>query len=191
MKQTIDVQVAQPIFKKIYEIRNQKVIFDFDLADLYEVEKRVLNQAVKRNINRFPSDFMFQPAKKELITNLKSQVVISSSQSCDNQHGENSQFVITNLHGGRRHIPYVFTEQGIAMLSSVLRSEKAIEVNIAIMRAFVALRQYALNYAELSNRLDEFMKTTSSSISDIFDVLEELTVQKKLYENRKPIGFNV
>ena len=88
-----------------------------------------------------------------------------------------------------KYLPYAFTEQGVAMLSSVLRSEKAIDVNIAIMRAFVELRQYALNYAELSDRLEEFMKTTDSNFSEVFDVLEELTVQKKLYENRKPIGF--
>ena len=134
---------------------------------------------------------MFKPTKKELITNLKSQIVISSQQNANNQHNKKSQFAASNLHGGSRYVPYAFTEQGIAMLSSVLRSEKAIEVNIAIMRAFVALRQYALNYAELSNRLEEFMKTTDSNISEIFDILEELTAQKKLYENRKPIGFVV
>jgi phage regulator Rha-like protein len=146
-------------------------MLDFDLAELYGVEKRTLNQSVKRNINRFPSDFMFQLTKKEMVINLKSQIVISS------------------LHGGSRHLPYAFTEHGIAMLSSVLRSERAIEINIAIIRAFIELRQYALNYAELSNRLEEFMKTTDGNFSEIFDVLEELTAQKKLYENRKPIGF--
>ena len=191
METILQTQIVQPIFEKIYEIRGQKVIFDFDLAQLYEVEKRALNQAVKRNINRFPPDFMFKPTKKELITNLKSQFVISSSQEHDNQHDAKSQFILSSLHGGNRHIPYAFTEQGIAMLSSVLRSEKAIEVNIAIMRAFVTLRQYALNYTELSNKLDDFMKATDSNISEIFDVLEELTEQKKLYENRRPIGFVV
>jgi len=191
METIIETQTIQPIFQKIYEIRGQKIIFDFDLAELYEVERRVLNQAVKRNINRFPPDFMFQPTKKELITNLKSQIVISSSQKHNNQQSTKPQFILSNLHGGSRHIPYAFTEQGIAMLSSVLRSEKAIEVNIAIMRAFVAMRQYALNYTELSNKLDDFMKTTDSNVSEIFDILEELTAQKKLYENRTPIGFNV
>ena len=191
MEAIIETQIIKPIFQKIYEIRGQKIIFDFDLAQLYEVEKRALNQAVKRNANRFPADFMFKPTKKELITNLKSQFVISSSQEYGNQHDIKSQFILSSLHGGNRHIPYAFTEQGIAMLSSVLRSEKAIEVNIAIMRAFVTLRQYALNYTELSNKLDDFMKTTDSNISEIFDILEELTAQKKLYENRTPIGFNV
>ena len=171
--QTTESQIIQPVFQKIHELRGQKIMLDFDLAGLYGVEKRVLNQAVKRNINRFPIDFMFQLTKKELITNLK------------------SQFVISSLHGGSRHYPYAFTEQGVAMLSSVLRSERAIEVNIAIMRAFVALRQYALNYADLSNRLEEFMKSTDSNFAEVFEVLEELTAQKKLYENRKPIGFIV
>jgi hypothetical protein len=179
METILESQTIRPIFQKIYEIRGQKVMLDFDLAELYGVEKRVLNQAVKRNISRFPSDFMFKPTKKELITNLKSQIVISSLQHAENEGN----------HGGNRHLPYAFTEQGIAMLSSVLRSEKAIEVNIAIMRTFVLLRQHALSYAELSSRLDEFIKTTDYNITEIFDILEDLTAQKKLYENRKPIGF--
>ncbi|MCL2682195.1 MAG: ORF6N domain-containing protein [Bacteroidales bacterium] len=179
--QASEISVIKPIFQKIHEIRGQKVIFDFDLAELYEVEKRVLNQSVKRNINRFPSDFMFQITKKEAVTILKSQIVISKQQLSENEENR----------GGSRYLPYAFTEQGIAMLSSVLRSEKAIEVNIAIMRAFVAMRQYALNYADLSNRLEEFIKTSDTNFSEVFSILDELTAQKKLYENRKPIGFIV
>ncbi len=112
----------------IFTLRNKNILLDFQLAQLYEVGTRVLNQAVKRNRNRFPEDFMFQLTISEM-QNLISQNVISSEQ-----------------HGGRRKLPFAFTEQGVAMLSSVLRSEKAIAVNIGIMRAFVAMRQHALNY---------------------------------------------
>jgi hypothetical protein len=121
------------IKSKIFEIRDQKVTLDFDLSELYEIETRVLNQAVKRNINRFPQDFMFQLNKFEF-ANLKSQFVISR-------------------WGGTRKLPFVFTEQGVAMLSSVLHSPKAIEVNISIMRAFVYFRQLILSNKELSNKL--------------------------------------
>jgi hypothetical protein len=119
----------QVIQNKIYEIREQKVMLDFDLPILYGVETRVLNQAVKRNIARFPFDFMFQLSSKEW------QVLIS-------------QFVIskTEKRGGTQKLPFAFTEQGVAMLSAVLKSKKAIDVNIAITRAFVFLRQYALTH---------------------------------------------
>ena len=120
---------------KIFMVRDQNVMLDFQLAQLYEVETRVLNQAVKRNTSRFPDDFMFQ-LKLEEMQNLISQNVISSEQ-----------------HGGRRKLPYAFTEQGVAMLSSVLRSEKAIAVNIGIMRAFVAVRQHAQDVDALSTAL--------------------------------------
>ena len=148
-------------------------MLDFDLAELYGTETKYLKRAVNRNAERFPSDFMFQLTKNEHDAILR------------------CQFGTSNSHGGTRHLPYAFTEQGVAMLSGVINSSIAVSVNIAIMRAFVAIRQYALNYAELSNRLDEFMKTTDSNFSEVFDILEELTAQKKLYENRKPIGFVV
>ena len=163
--------IIQPIFQKIYEIRGLRVMMDYELAELYGVETKQLNLAVKRNLKRFPEDFMFQLTQKEYDSILR------------------FQFETSRLHGGKRYLPYAFTEQGVAMLSGILSSDRAISVNIAIMRAFVALRQYALNYAELSDRLEEFMKTTDSNFSEVFNVLEELTAQKKLYENRKPIGF--
>jgi hypothetical protein len=119
----------------IYEIRGQKVMLDFDLARLYQVETKVLNQAVKRNRKRFPSDFMFQLDSKE-VANLKSQFVTSS-------------------WGGRRTPPYAFTEQGIAMLSSVLHSDVAITANITILRAFVQVRRYLLATSNLSVELKE------------------------------------
>ena len=124
------------ITKKIHEIRNQKVMLDYDLAALYEIETRVLKQAVKRNASRFPSDFMFALTENE-INDLVSQSVIPSK----------------SYFGGS--LPFAFTEQGVAMLSSVLKSDKAIEINISIMRTFVTIRQFALNYTELQNKINE------------------------------------
>ena len=126
------------------------VMLDFDLAELYEVETRILNQAVKRNTKRFPEDFMFQVTWEEM-KNLKSQFVISS-------------------WGGTRKRPYAFTEQGVAMLSSVLRSEKAIDTNVAIMRAFVALRRYAMTFDELAAKIISHDK----ELADINEVLRWL-----------------
>ena len=158
------------IRNKIYEIRGQKVMLDFDLAELYQVETRRLNEQVKRNVKRFPYDFMFQLTSQEF-NNLMSQIAISS-------------------WGGTRKLPYVFTEQGIAMLSGLLNSDIAIETNIVIMRAFVAMRQYALNYEKLDQKLENFKTETNTQIGDICEVLDELISQKKELEKpRNPIGF--
>lgn len=126
----------QPIQSKIYEIRGQRVMLDRDLAELYQVTTSALNQAVKRNSKRFPPDFMFQLTNQEF-ANLTSQIVIS------------------NEKGGRRYMPFAFTEQGVAMLSSVLRSGTAIQVNIAIMRAFVAMRNYITTTTQITAELSE------------------------------------
>ena len=130
----------QPIQSKIYEIRGQRVMLDFDLAELYQVETRTLKQAVRRNIERFPSDFMFEITESEY-NYLKNSMT--------------SQIVISNERGGRRYMPFAFTEQGAAMLSSVLRSETAIQVNIAIMRAFVAMRNYITTTTQITAELSE------------------------------------
>ena len=153
------------IQNKIYEICGQRVMLDFDLSELYEVETRALNQAVKRNIKRFPSDFMFQLSNKEY-DNLMSQSVISS-------------------WGGTRKLPFAFTEHGVTMLASVLRSEKAIEINIQIVRAFIALRQFALGYAELNQKLETFMLETNMQFSDIYQALTEMSSQTE--KDQKPI----
>ena len=129
-----------PIQSKIYEIRGQRVMLDFDLAELYQVETRTLKQAVRRNIERFPSDFMFEITESEY-NYLKNSMT--------------SQIVISNERGGRRYMPFAFTEQGVAMLSSVLRSETAIQVNIAIMRAFVAMRNYITTTTQITAELSE------------------------------------
>ncbi len=147
-------------------------MLDFDLAELYEVETKVLNQAVKRNTDRFPIDFMFQLSKKEFEI-LKSQIVTSS-------------------WGGTRKLPYAFTEQGVAMLSSVLRSDKAINVNIAIMRAFVLMRQYALGYKELADKIAKLERKYNKKFADVYQALNLLLADNENetdWENRERIGF--
>lgn len=150
---------------KIYEIRNQKVMLDYDLAALYEIETRSLKQAVRRNIDRFPTDFMFELTKDEL------EVL-------------RSQFV-TSKRGGLRYMPFAFTEQGVAMLSSVLNNEKAIAINIAIMRSFVSLRKFALTYDELTKRLTEIEK----QFPDIYNALNFLMNNQTEEKDRKKIGY--
>lgn len=160
------------IQSKIYEIRGQKVMLDFDLAEMYEVSTKVFNQAIKRNANRFPQDFMFQLNQKEF-DNLRSQIVTSS-------------------WGGRRYLPYAFTEQGVAMLSSVLNSDKAIEVNIAIIRTFVLIRQHALNYKELQQKLLKLKKKYNKNFKENYHALNLLLEDKATQEdlsNRERIGF--
>ena len=159
----------------IYDIRGQKVMLDFELAELYEVETRYLNQAVKRNIERFPSDFMFRLTSEEW-----------------EDFKVTSQIVISPLGGGRQYIPYAFTEQGVAMLSGVLRSQKAIEVNINIMRTFVNLRQWALDSKEFGQRLLDlekyFIEHCKDNEKDICEIYEALDL---LMDRTKPskIGF--
>ena len=159
----MELQIIQ---NKIFEIRGQRVMLDFDLAELYEVETRALNQAVKRNTKRFPTDFMFQLTNKEF-ENLKSQSVISS-------------------WGGLRKLPYAFTEHGVTMLASVLRSDRAIEINIQIVRAFIALRQYALGYAELNQKLENFMIESNLQFSDIYQALTEMA--NKDEQDKRPLN---
>ena len=160
------------IQNKIYECRSQKVILDFDLAEMYEVETKVLKQAIKRNSQRFPADFMFVLTQKEF-QSLRSQIV-------------------TSKRGGTRYLPFAFTEQGVAMLSSVLNSDKAIAVNIAIIRTFVLLRQVALNYSELAEKIKKLEKKYNSNFNEIFKALDYLVAEKQQQEdfkNRKQIGF--
>jgi hypothetical protein len=137
----------------IYEIRGEKVMLDRALADLYGVELRTLIQAVKRNIGRFPSDFMFQLTQDEW------NVLWSQIATTNEGNSLRSQFVISKSgHGGRRYAPYVFTEQGVSMLSGVINSECAIEVNINIMRTFVKLRRYALSQSDANEQIAELRK---------------------------------
>ena len=151
-------------------------MLDRDLAELYGVETRILNQAVRRNLKRFPSDFMFQLTNKE-IENWKSQIVISNS-----------------LKMGLRKPPLAFTEQGVAMLSSVLNSERAIEVNIAIMRTFVLIRQHALSYKDLAEKIKKLESKYNKNFKQVFAALELLLQDKQEQEdlkNRTPIGYQI
>jgi hypothetical protein len=159
---------SQIITPKIIEIRGYKVLLDFDLAELYETSTKVLKQAVRRNINRFPEDFMFELTEKEF-ESLRSQIVTSN-------------------RGGLRYMPFVFTEQGVAMLSSVLNNERAIEINIAIMRSFVSLRKFALTYEELTKRVTEI----EQQFPDIYKALNHLMDSKQqhqMQQERKKIGY--
>ena len=149
-------------------IREQKVMLDRDLAELYGVANKVLIQAVKRNADRFPEDFMFQLTEQEF-NNLRSQFVTSS-------------------WGGRRYPPYAFTEQGVAMLSSVLRSERAIRVNIEIMRAFVRLRRMLATNAELARKLAALEKKYDAQFRVVFDAIREL-MTPPAPKKKRPIGF--
>lgn len=149
-------------------IRGERVMLDIHLATLYGIETRVLVQAIKRNKQRFPSDFMFQLSSEEF-ENLRSQIVISS-------------------WGGRRYLPYVFTEQGIAMLSSVLHSKQAIQVNIEIMRAFVRLRRMIEDNKELRQKIHELEKKYDKQFKVVFDAINQLIIPKET-EKKRPIGF--
>ena len=173
------------IKNRIYEVRGQRVMLDRDLAELYNVETRVLNQAVRRNIDRFPEDFMFQLSRKDFFsiipqyvvvnkedTNLKSQIVTSSSESTDTEDNLKSQNVISSW-GGTRKMPYAFTELGIAMLSSVLRSETAIQVNINIMRAFVAIRHAVSAWQDTNLKVEQLSHKVDSLNARVDEILHE------------------
>lgn len=169
---------APAIEKRIFVVRERQVMLDEDLADLYGVETRVLVQQVKRNAKRFPADFMFQLTKEEAEA-LRSQFVTS-------KHGR----------GGRRYQPYVFTEQGVAMLSGVLRSDRAIAVNIEIMRAFVELRRVAGSFQALQERLDQMELDIGARLSEhdeqlrqVFDALRQLIAPPS--PAKHPVGFRI
>lgn len=164
----MDLQIIQ---NKIFEVRGCRVMLDLHLAELYQVETRALKQAVKRNIDRFPCDFMFELSKDEwleLITN------------CD------------KFPDNIRHTPIppmAFTEQGVAMLSLVLRSKTAIEVNISIMRAFVLMRQMAVGYEELLKRIEELEVSTDARFNELYQALTQLLSQSQQQKERRPVGF--
>ena len=171
-KELKNLVIEQQILSKIYIIRGEKVMLDEDLAYMYKVETRRLNEQVKRNSKRFPKDFMFTLTEKEY-ENLKSQNATSS-------------------WGGRRKLPNAFTEQGVAMLSSILNSDVAIEVNIRIIRLFTKLREYALTHKEILlqlGKLEKEVKGNSKDIENIFMVLKELLEKEIKPTPRNKIGF--
>ena len=162
----------QQIQSKIFELRGYKVMLDSDLAELYETETKRLKEAVRRNIGRFPADFMFELDKNEF-------------------ESLRTQFASSN-RGGSRYLPFAFTEQGVAMLASVLNSAKAIDVNIQIVRAFVFLRQYALTNTDLTNKLKELESKYNKQFKDVYEALNYLLKKDKFINEqnlRKIIGF--
>ncbi|KKQ54522.1 MAG: hypothetical protein US83_C0005G0080 [Candidatus Falkowbacteria bacterium GW2011_GWC2_38_22] len=194
----------EKIENKILLIRGEKVMLDRDLAGFYGVDTRSLNQAVKRNIERFPDDFMFQLTRMEaefleregIIDNLKSQIVISNAKNIKKSHSSRSQIVILNEKSGEnsqssksqivtlnnrgkniKYLPYVFTEQGVAMLSSVLKSKRAVETNIIIMRAFVNIRKLVYSYKDLADKIMQIEKDSNKKFSLIFKILDLLMAE--------------
>ena len=167
----MDLQIIQ---NKIFEVRGCRVMLDYHLAELYQVETRALKQAVKRNIERFPSDFMFVLTKEE--ANLLLSIGVSQS-------------VIPPDYNFGVAMPMAFTEQGVAMLSSVLRSKVAIEVNISIMRAFVLMRQMVIGYEELLKRIEELEVSTDVQFNELYQALTQLLSQSKQQKERRPVGF--
>lgn len=170
------IVAVKRITSKIYLIRNEKVLLDRDLAQLYSIDTKALKQAVKRNINRFPTDFMFVLSKEEF-ENWRSQFVTSNSDKM-----------------GLRRSPMAFTEQGVAMLSSVLNSERAVNVNIAIMRAFVQMRKFLQSNEELAKKLNDLEKETKKKFASqqkqiklVFDAIKELMMEKAV--QKRKIGF--
>jgi hypothetical protein len=161
------------IQKKIYDVRGLAIMMDFDLAEHYETENKYLKRAVRANIKRFPTDFMFELTKDEW-----------ESLRCN--------FCTSNQKGGTRYLPFAFTEQGVAMLSGILNSDKAIDVNIAIMRAFVLTRQYALKDRELMLKMNELETKYNKQFKDVYDAINFLLQkdkQKAVQNRRKRIGF--
>jgi len=167
----MDALVIQgEISSKILTLRGQQVMLDRDLAELYQVENRVLNQAVKRNLDRFPHDFMFQLTKEEF-ENLKSQIVISSS-----------------VHGGIRKMPYAFTEEGIYMLATVLNSKVAVQTNIHIIRTFKKLREFSKHYNALAKQIIEVERKSDKQYKALKKALDELIATSEVAEGNV-MGF--
>jgi phage regulator Rha-like protein len=173
-----------PIQNKIYETRGIKIMLDYNLAELYEVETRVLNQAIKRNIESFPEDFMFRLTKEEW-ENMSSQTVMTYPSS---------QIVMMDMPKNRtgKYLPFAFTEHGVTMLASVLRSPKARKMNIAIVRAFVALRRTLLNIEDLKSQISELETKYDSQFEDVFEAIQFLMTENKEIEirnDRVKIGY--
>ncbi|MCX2584939.1 ORF6N domain-containing protein [Pedobacter sp. MR22-3] len=195
------MQIIKSIESRIYTIRDERVMLDFDLASLYEVETKVLNQAVKRNITRFPEDFMFQLTSKEW-ESIRSQMVTGYEKvnplkiELTNNPNLKSQ-IVTSSWGGTRKMPYAFTEQGVAMLSGVLKSEKAINMNIAIMRVFVDVRKILLKQSNMNEQLTAIKERIGEhdvQLNELYDAMENLIDEKITqlkWKDRERIGFKI
>lgn len=185
------MQIIRSIQNRIYEIRGERVMLDFDLAALYDVPTKVLNQSVKRNIARFPKDFMFQLTVEDY-ESIRFQV-----ETLEGSNSSRSQIVTLKTGRGhnRKYMPYAFTEQGIAMLSGILSSDKAIQMNIAIMRAFVEIRRILLKENDLKEQLKELKERLGEhdvQLNQIYDAMENLLDEKaaeRKWDERERIGF--
>ncbi|MEO6000008.1 MAG: ORF6N domain-containing protein [Chitinophagaceae bacterium] len=183
------MEIIRSIQNRIYEIRGQRVMLDKDLAFLYETETKILNLSVKRNIKRFPEDFMFQLTKEEY------KAIRFQIEALENKSSLRLQFETSNGRGGNRYLPYAFTEQGIAMLSGILNSDKAIKMNIAIMRAFVEIRRIVLERKDVKDQLQDILLRINEhdvQLSQIYDAIENLLDEKaseRKWDERDRIGF--
>ena len=180
------------IERKILLLRSEKVMLDFDLAELYGVETKALNQAVKRNLERFPADFMFQVSKGEAALISRSQIVTLDADFDGKHSGKvkipRSQIVTLESGKNLKYLPYAFTEQGVAMLSGVLNSPRAIQVNLAIMRTFVQLRQMLSSHADLARKLAAIEGKYDKQFRVVFDAIRELMREEK--KPKREIGFH-
>jgi hypothetical protein len=180
---------AEQIALRIRHFRGEKVLLDFDLAALYDVETRILNQAVRRNTDRFPADFMFQLSSQEAE---KLSQVVTPSVAGHNVSNSSQLVMSSGKHRGKRYRPYAFTEQGVAMLSSVLNSESAVKMNIAIMRAFVQLRRALQANRELARKFSELERRIDKHDSEIAAILEAIRqLMAPPAKPRREIGFHV
>ncbi|MBK7558098.1 MAG: ORF6N domain-containing protein [Chitinophagaceae bacterium] len=183
------MQIIQSIQNRIYEIRGERVMLDRDLAILYEVETKFLNLSVKRNIKRFPSDFMFQLTKEKL------DFLRVQSENLENVNSLRLQFATSKGRGGNRYLSYAFTEQGVDMLSGIINSDKAISMNIAIMRAFVAVRHILLKQNDINEQIKEIKERIGEhdvQLNQLYDALENLLDDKaaqRKWDDRERIGF--
>jgi len=187
------MQIIKSIQSRIYTIRDERVMLDFDLASLYEVETKALNQAVKRNIKRFPEDFMFRLTTFEW-ESMRSQIVTAYQETLD----PSSQIVMISQNKRNTGItPYAFTEQGVAMLSGVLKSDKAINMNIAIMRAFVDVRKILLKQSNINEQLIEIKERIGEhdiQLNELYDAMDNLLDEKIAqlkWKDRERIGFKI
>lgn len=204
------MQAIQQIQNNIHKIRGERVMLDYDLAILYEVETRVMNQAVKRNSDKFPEDFMFRLTAKEWdfiqLQNANNKQETNSSQNVMSlKNSSSSQIVMMDLPKNRtgKYLPFAFTEHGVTMLASVLRSKKAIDMNIAIVRAFIAIRRFVKNNSDLVEQIKELKLETQAKLGEhdvqltaIYDALENMLDKKQneieakeKWEDRERIGF--
>ncbi len=182
---------SEIIHNKIYEIRGHKVMLDYEIAEMYEVETKRINEQVKRNIERFPEDFMFQLTENEWEI-MRSQIVTTSESNW-------SQIATSSKkHRGKSYLPFAFTEHGVTMLASVLRSEKAVKVSIAVVRAFISLKQYISDRKNISKQINSIKDELSERIDEqdvqiieIYQVLDKLIQEKEEQKpvEREPIGF--